>query len=177
MLHKLRRGDPEGLAALMERYTPYVSAIAARMLPGRPREWEELTADIFLAAWENRRKLQEGKVKGWLAVTARNRCLNRLRALRPEELPLEGEALTLAADSPQRELERQEAARLVREALGSLDREDRELFVRRYYYGQTVAQAAEEMALNESTAKSRLKRGRERLKKFLREAGYEFEAD
>ena len=114
MLHKLRRGDPEGLAALMERYTPYVSAIAARMLSGRPQEWEELTADVFLAAWENRRKLQEGKVKGWLAVTARNRCLNRLRALRPEELPLEGEALTLAADSPQRELERQEAARLVR---------------------------------------------------------------
>lgn len=116
-MQRLRRGDPAGLEALMDRYTPYLSAIAARVLPGRPQDWEELTADVFLAAWENRRKLQPEKVKGWLAVTMRNRCINRLRALREEELPLEEELLTLTADSPQRALEDQEAARLAREAL------------------------------------------------------------
>ena len=99
-MQKLRRGDPAGLEALMDRYTPYLSAIAARVLPGRPQEWEELTAGVFLAAWENRRKLQPEKVKGWLAVTMRNRCINRLRALREEELPLEEDLLTLSADSP-----------------------------------------------------------------------------
>ena len=175
MVERLRRGDSAGLEALMERYTPYVSAIAARILPGQPREWEELTADVFLAAWDNRRKLRPGGVKGWLAVTARNRCLNRLRALRPEELPLEEEILPLAPDGPQGELEARERARLVKEALDTLERTDRELFVRRYYYGQTVARAAAELGLRESTAKSRLARGRERLRKFLREAGYEFE--
>ena len=169
-MQRLRRGDPAGLEALMDRYTPYLSAIAARVLPGRPQDWEELTADVFLAAWENRRKLQPEKVKGWLAVTMRNRCINRLRALREEEMPLE-------EDSPQRALEDQEAARLVREALDTLDRTDRELFVCRYYYGQTVARAAEEMGLNLSTAKSRLRRGREKLKELLGKAGYEFEAD
>ena len=46
MVERLRRGDSAGLEALMERYTPYVSAIAARILPGQPREWEELTADV-----------------------------------------------------------------------------------------------------------------------------------
>lgn len=115
-MQRLRRGDPAGLEALMDRYTPYLSAIAARVLPGRPQDWEELTADVFLAAWENRRKLQPEKVKGWLAVTMRNRCINRLRALREEELPLEEDLLTLSADSPQRVLEDQEAAQLVREA-------------------------------------------------------------
>ena len=55
------------------------------------------------------------------------------------------------------------------------DREDRELFVRRYYYGQTVARAAEEMGMNLSTAKSRLRRGWERLKEALRKAGYDVE--
>lgn len=47
--------------------------------------------------------------------------------------------------------------------------------MRHYYYGQTVARAAEEMGLNLSTAKTRLRRGRERLKEFLQEVGYEFE--
>ena len=116
-MQRLRRGDPAGLEALMDRYTPYLSAIAARVLPGRSQDWEELTAGVFLAAWENRRKLQPEKVKGWLAVTMRNRCINRLRALREEELPLEEDLLTLTADSPQRALEDQEAARLAREAL------------------------------------------------------------
>ena len=124
-MQKLRRGDPAGLEALMDRYTPYLSAIAARVLPGRPQDWEELTADVFLAAWENRRKLQPEKVKGWLAVIMRNRCINRLRALREEELPLEEDLLTLSVDSPQRVLEDQEAARLVRETLDTLDRTDR----------------------------------------------------
>ena len=36
----------------------------------------------------------------------------------------------------------------MRTALSTLEREDRELFVRRYYYGQTVARAAEEMGMN-----------------------------
>ena len=144
------------------------------MMPGCPQEWEELTADVFLCAWRERKKLQPGKVKSWLATVARNRALNRLRDRR-ELLPLEEDVLVLAQDSPQRELENREAAQLVRAALEMLEPSDRELFVRRYYYGQTVARAAEEMGMNLSTAKSRLRRGRERLKEALRKAGYDVE--
>ena len=72
-------------------------------------------------------------------------------------------------------LEEREQAELVRRALGELERPDRELFVRHYYYGQTVARAAEEMGMNLSTAKSRLRRGWERLKEALRKAGYDVE--
>lgn len=107
---------------------------------------------------------------------ARNRALNRLRQRR-ELLPLEEDVLVLAQDSPQRELEAQEAARLVQAALESLEQTDRELFVRHYYYGQTVARAAEEMGMNLSTAKTRLRRGREKLKQQLEREGYIFEAD
>ena len=69
-------------------------------------------------------------------------------------------------------LEEREQAELVRRALGELERPDRELFVRHYYYGQTLARAAEEMGLNPSTAKTRLRRGREKLKEHLRKAGF-----
>ena len=139
--------------------------MAARILPGCPREWEEVAADVFWAAWQERKKLQPGRLKGWLSVTARNRALNLLAE----------DILVLSGDGPQQELEAREAAGLVRTALSTLEREDRELFVRRYYYGQTVARAAEEMGMNLSTAKSRLRRGRERLKEALRKAGYDVE--
>lgn len=174
LLRLLQRGDPAGLEALIVRYTPYVSAVAARILPGCPREWEEVAADVFWAAWQERKKLQPGRLKGWLSVTARNRALNLLRSRR-ETVPLAEDILVLSRDGPQQELEAREAAGLVRTALSTLEREDRELFVRRYYYGQTVARAAEEMGMNLSTAKSRLRRGRERLKEALRKAGYDVE--
>ena len=157
----------------MDRYTPFVCAVAARVLPGRREEWEEVAADVFLAAWKDRKKLRPGQVKGWLATVARNRAIKRLRDRR-EELPLEEDALLLSPDSPHVEAEQGELREVLSRALGSLDRADRELFVRHYYYGQTVARAAEEMGLNLSTAKTRLRRGREKLKEYLQEVGYEF---
>ena len=117
---------------------------------------------------------QRAEVTGPVPETARNRALNLLRSRR-ETVPLAEDVLILSGDGPQQELESREAASLVRAALSTLEREDRELFVRRYYYGQTVARAAEEMGMNLSTAKSRLRRGRERLKEALRKAGYDVE--
>ena len=119
MWRALRRGDPRGLEELMSRYTPYVAAVAARVLPGRPQDWEELTADVFLSAWEHRKALRPEQIRGWLGKVARNRALNRLRASR-EVLALEEDVLCLAEDGPQRLLEEREQAELVRRALGEL---------------------------------------------------------
>lgn len=173
LVDRLRRGDPAGLEELMDRYAPYVCAVAARILPGRPAEWEELAAEVFLAAWDNRKKLRAGQVKGWLSAVTRNRAFNRRRDRR-EELPLEEDVLPLSPDSPHMEAEQEELRQVLARALDSLDRADRELFVRHYYYGQTVALAAREMGLNPSTAKTRLRRGRERLRQYLQEVGYAF---
>lgn len=73
-MQKLRRGDPAGLEALMDRYTPYLSAIAARVLPGRPQDWEELTADVFLAAclalagWSYGEQIYQFFSGGWVTI-------------------------------------------------------------------------------------------------------------
>lgn len=63
LIQDLRRGDLSALETLMDRYTPYVSAVIARILRGRPADVEELAADVFLAAWDNRAKLRTGQVR------------------------------------------------------------------------------------------------------------------
>ena len=56
----------------------------------------------------------------------------------------------------------------------SLEPADREVFLRRYYYCQKLGDISREMGLNESTVKSKLRRGREKLKAFLlREVPYD----
>ena len=44
---------------------------------------------------------------------------------------------------------------------------EREVFLRHYYYAQTVREIAAAMDLKESTVKTRLRRGREKLKAML----------
>ena len=52
---------------------------------------------------------------------------------------------------------------------------DREIFLRHYYYCQTVSQISGEMGINVSTVKTKLRRGREKLRKQLCEGGvYDF---
>ncbi len=175
MVKALRRGELSALEELMDRYTPYVSSVASRILRNRPADAEELTADVFLAAWDNRGKLRPGKLKGWLGAVARNRAFNLLRADR-DTLPLEEDVLILETDGPDRELDKKETARVINQSLARLDKPQRELFVRHYYYGQTVQEAALAMGLNLSTAKTWLRRGREELKAILEKEGYGHEA-
>ncbi len=169
ILRKLRARDPAGLEGLMDAYLPYVSAVVWGVLRGAmsPEDGEEVASDVFLAAWEQADDLRPGRVKAWLGAVARNKAKNKLRQT-GRALPLEEDALELPGpDDPAGELERAEERALVRRAVDSLPAQDRELFLRHYYYAQSVKEAAAAMGLNESTAKTRLRRGRMKLKKLL----------
>lgn len=169
ILSKLKQRDQEGLEEAIHQYASYVMAVVSRTL-GRFRtqeDAEELVSDSFVALWKGAEKLRDdSSLKYWLAVVARNAALKHLRGLELEE-PLEEAVLSpeeaLFVDG----LERKERNRLVRGAVDSLGEEDRGIFLRHYYWEQGVAQIARETGLNESTVKSRLRRGREKLKAKL----------
>ena len=177
IINKIRAGNPAGLEELMDRYLPYVSAVVWNILRNAMpvEDGEEIVSDVFLAAWNRPEALRPGSVKAWLGAVARNRAFNLLRADR-EALPLEEDVLLLETDGPDKELDKKETTRVVNQALARLDRPQRELFVRHYYYGQTVREAALAMGLNLSTAKTWLRRGRETLKTILEQEGYGYEA-
>lgn len=92
LLRLILREPETGLEEAMRRYAPFVKAAAGRVLPGAPQEVEECMADTFIALWKNAGTLLDRQIppKAWLAVTARNKALNRLRALRRQNaLPLD----------------------------------------------------------------------------------------
>lgn len=174
LVKALRKEDVTALKELIIRYNPFVSSVIRRILKDRSGEWEELTQDVFMALWDNRKKLHDVKLKPYLAAIARNKAFSLLRQYR-EELPLEDDILIYDDEDIQLKIEQNELSRLVSEALDQLSRTHRELFIRHYYYGQTVCEAAKEMNINDSTAKSWLKRDREKLREILTEKGVEAE--
>ena len=169
ILRKMRQRDPAGLEALMDRYLPYVSAIVWNILRSHmPKEdAEEVVSDVFLTAWERTEALQPEHLKQWLGAVARNKAKNRLR-LMGHELPLEENVLEIPDEfTPVTRVEKAEERRQVRMAVDSLGEPDREIFLRHYYFAQTVAEIGSCMHLNESTIKTKLRRGRQKLKDML----------
>ena len=178
MIEKIRAGNPAGLEALMDRYLPYVSAVVWHILRSAMpvEDGEEVVSDVFLAAWGRPEALRPGSVKAWLGAVARNKAKNRLRQV-SQTLPLEEDALELPGpDDPPGEYERAVERQQVRRAVDTLPGPDREIFLRHYYYAQTVQEIARCMHINESTIKTRLRRGRMKLKDILTREGFLYEA-
>ena len=175
-LSALWRRDERALEWFIDRYAAYVGAVVVNIIASSLSiaDAEEVSADVFYTLWVNAKRIRPGRVKPRLAGVARNKAKERLRRC-GAELPLEDDVLLLRADPPERKLEAREQARFIRQAIQSMPQPEREIFFRYDYYCQPVAQIAQEMALSLSTVKTRLHRGRQKLKETLTKGGYPIE--
>lgn len=166
LLRDLKNGSTAALEQLIGKYSRYVSAVLKNILREQAEDCEELAADVFFAVWENRDGLRAEGLKSYIGSIARNKAFNLIRRNKLA-LPLEDDLLIFEGEDIELNAERKDTAEHLRLALDSLEPLHKELFVRHYYYGFTIAEAAKEMGINLSTAKTWLKRGRETLKEML----------
>src|SRR5918997_3904036 len=82
-------GDSDALAALYDRYAQAVYRAAFRRLGDRQLT-EEVLQDTYLALWNRAELFDEtaGSLLAWLSTIARNRAVDRLRALGRRPLPV-----------------------------------------------------------------------------------------
>ena len=149
--------------------------MVVRVLAGRGtrEDVEELTADVFLALWAHAGELEpEQGLRPWLGAVARNKAADWLRTHR-EAVPLSENAAAPGGVDPQDEAERREWAARLWDAVEGLDEPDRTLFLRYYYYGDRLKDAARELGLSQAAAKQRLFRGRKVLRDILTKGGVE----
>lgn len=179
LIRRLQAGNRFALSQAMDTYTAYLSAVVWHTMgpAATAQDVEEVVSDAFLALWSHRQTLDAEKgLKPWLAAVARNKAKNRLRQM-GQDLSLEENALDIPGpDDPPSDFERAEERRLVRQAVDALPSQDREIFLRHYYYAQTVQEIADLMGLNGATVKTKLRRGRMKLKQILTREGYLREA-
>lgn len=172
-LRGLTQHNETALAWFIERYAPYVNTIVFNIIGNAMsiKDVEEVSSDVFLVLWKNAERIRPGKVKAYLSGIARNMARDRLRQA-DQALPLEEDILTSSAADMEHDVEVREQARLVNQAMLNMEYPDREIFLRHYYYCQPLSQIAEEMGINLSTIKTRLRRGRGKLKDELRKGGF-----
>ncbi len=161
----LKADSEEALECIIRKYTPYAVAVIRNKLGSfyDAETAEELCSDVFFALWKNRHKIRENNLRGYIAAGARNRACSYIRGRGREEKP----EADFYVDYTYEACEKQEDYREVKRAVESLDRETREIVVRFYYYEESVREIAKELKMNLQTVKSKLHRGRQKLKTEL----------
>ena len=181
LIQSARSGDQNAFSQLVTANQTMVYNLAYRMT-GNPDDAADLTQEAFLNAWKGLARFQgHASFSTWLYRLTSNACIDFLRkekrrsalSLTTEGEEEEGRELEVADQrfSPERELEKKEARRAVREGLAALSPEHRQVLVLREMEGLSYTEMAHLLDLEEGTVKSRLARARLALKDFLQKSG------
>ena len=139
---------------------------------------EECENDTYLEAWNRIPPHEPGSyLFPFLARITRhlalNRCRDRLkRSAHLCQLSAEMEQCLPAPDDAACRLEEAELREAINGFLAKLPEEQRNLFLRRYWYLDSIADIARRFACSESRVKTTLLRCRKRLREHLEEGGY-----
>ena len=164
----LKKGNEEALEWFIDKYSAYVGTVVSNILQSSMshEDIEEVTSDVFVTLWQSAEKLYPLNLKGYLSRVARSLSMQKLRD-KAIELPLDEDILILDDDSEFDRLAREDQDEMVRKAVYAMPQPDKEIFLRFYFYCQSVSVIANEIQMNPSTIKTKLRRGRERLRLIL----------
>lgn len=169
LLARLKGRKYGSLEKAIDLYTPYVAVVVYNVVgTAMPKEdIEEVVSDVFLALWKSAEKLdsKKGSIRSYLAAIARNCAKNKLRTIRKHEQISEN--IVSECKTPHEDFEERERRTLVMEIIKSLGEPDSEIFLRYYYYDEKISKIADITGLHVSTVKTKLLRGRKKIKEFL----------
>ena len=160
-------------------YGSYCRYIAYTILR-QEQDTEEALNDTYVKAWHSMPPQKPNPLKAFLGRITRQVSINRLESRNAQkrggEYTLSLTELEECLPSADHELSLDETIAL-KDALNrfvqSLPDTARRVFVRRYWYLESIADIASAFSMSESKVKSLLMRTRERLKKHLIKEGFD----
>lgn len=167
----------QALEETEQKYGPGCTRIARNILKDS-RDAEESVSDTWLAAWNTIPPRKPDPLRAYLFRIVRNIATARYHKNTAQKRDSsydvalsELEEVLAAPDGVEEHLSAQELTELLNRFLAGLDRENRVLFVRRYWYGDPVGELARQFRMGPNALSARLKRLREKLRKELEKEG------
>lgn len=181
IVDRIYRRDETGLEALVDRYGALCTGTLRRILTSGA-DVEECRNDVWLAVWNAIPPDRPASLAAYVTVLARRIGIDRYRYHTREKrasaytatLSELDVALPDPASCPNAATDGEDSAavsRALSRFLGTLDRETRVLFLRRFVLLESVEDLAARFGMRENTVSARLYRAKRRLKKFLETEG------
>jgi RNA polymerase sigma-70 factor (ECF subfamily) len=169
------RGDLESFNLLVNRHERAVLNLCWRMLGTLP-EAEDASQESFIKAWTNAKSFKGGAVRPWLLRIATNTCYDLLRSrgrkptgsLDALEFEREPDWSTQSDPvDPVQFAETGDLSRMLEAALAQIPDDQRLVVTLCDIQGLPLAEAAQVMEISLGTVKSRLFRGRAKLRDLI----------
>ena len=178
LIAALAEGAVWAIDILYQRYSRLLYSLAYRFV-GDLRMAEDLTQEVFLAAWQHAPSYapQIASVSAWLTSIMRHRAYDYLRRIhrRPtsQEVPWEADEQDARTESPDLwdDAWRSMQGDLVRECLMRLQPEQRMVIELAYFEGLTQSEIASTCQIPLGTVKARMRLAMRHLKRELEKRG------
>lgn len=177
LIASAQQGEARAFNQLVILYQSRAYNLAYRIL-GDPDAAADATQEAFLSAFKAMGKFRGGSFKAWILRIVTNACYDQLRVKqrRPadslDDLPVEQDHASFLrddAEQPDEYVERQELGQVIEAGIQSLPIEQRVVVVLSDIQGLSYEEIAEAANISLGTVKSRLSRGRARLRDYLLE--------
>ncbi len=169
--------DESAVTATAEKYGPYCRAIAGNLL-GNREDAEECVNDTWHQAWQRIPPQRPENLRAWLGKVARGIAINLWNRNHAEKrgggmdlLLSELEDCIPGGAEPERALEDAELGAAISRWLRGLPREERTLFVRRYWYGEALQDLAKSRGVPAAKLAQKMLRLRRKLRSALEKEG------
>jgi RNA polymerase sigma-70 factor (ECF subfamily) len=175
LIASARTGDVRAFNQLVVHYQSMTYNLAYRIL-GNADAAADATQDAFLSAFKAMPKFRGGSFKAWLLRIVSNACYDQLRRKkrRPtsslDDLPVEEDHIPYLrdpAEGPDEFVERQELNQALQRGILTLPPEQRLVLVLSDLQGLNYQEVADALGISLGTVKSRLSRGRAKLRDYL----------
>ncbi len=177
ILELLFARSEQGIAELDKKYGAMCYKISRNIL-GNKEDAEECVNDSYLRIWNSIPPTRPNPLLTFLCKIVRNLSVNRYHASRAKkrdgfyDTALEElDGMLSAEDSVEKELEQKELVNVIEAFLDTLTRENRVIFIRRYWFSESYAEISALVGLTEKNISVRLTRMREKMRNFLLERG------
>ena len=160
-----------------EKYSPYCSVIAKNILHNALDE-EECLSDTWLCAWNNIPPTIPNCFRVFLGKITRNISLNLFRKNNTAKRkavfePIdELSEIVAASGTVEEEIDAKSLAEYLDKFIRNLTEEKRYVFIRRYWYGESLSDIAEKAKISETRVKNILSRLRKKLREELEKEGF-----
>lgn len=167
--------DEAGLYHAKEKYLPLCRKVLQQVLSDE-QDVLECTNDVLLALWNSIPPHFPQRLSAYLCTLARRIGINRYKANQCQKRGGGYTRLLQELDNcldPRQTLPDMDLQRILREFLAQLDGQTRVLFLRRYYYMESVKDLAKLFAVSENYISVRLHRAKRQLRTMLNKEGIE----
>lgn len=172
IIELLEARSEKGLSELSKKLTRLIMKIARGILSSQT-DAEDCCNDTFLAVWEQIPPDKPHDLAAYVCKIARRKAINRLRyntaPIRDHDLLTELDECLPTGSSVENAAETAELTEALNDWLDTLSEQNKRLFMERYFYAQSIKDAAKSCSMSLTAATSALSRMRNSLKIYLDE--------